>query len=69
MAIKRDGSTTESTIRAKYQIAEGVRVGMQISSRAMAQKSRTVTTSAKSGSVELRYAPHSPKITDISTSS
>jgi hypothetical protein len=70
MASKSDGSSTsDPTIQAKYQVAEGLRVGMQITSPAMTQKTRTVATSAKSGTVELRYAPHSPKITDISTSS
>lgn len=70
MASNSDrNSTSEPTIQAKYQVAEGVRVGMQISSPAMTQKARRVATGAKSGSVELRYAPHNPKITDISTSS
>jgi hypothetical protein len=62
-------STSEPSANATYQIAEGIRVGVQISKPAMTQQVRTVATSAKSGSIDLRYAPHSPKTKDINTSS
>jgi len=62
-------STSEPSVKTRYQIAEGIRVGAQVSKPAMTQQVRTVATSAKSGSIDLRYAPHSPKIKDISTSS
>jgi len=44
-------------------------VGDKIAKPAMTQQVRTVVTSAKEGSLGLRYAPHNPKVTDVSTSS
>ncbi len=61
--------TSEPLAKATYQIARGVFVGDKIAKPAMTQQVRTVVTSAKEGSLGLRYAPHNPKVTDVSTSS
>ncbi len=70
MATKNENSTTpDRIVSAKYQAALGIRVGSRIVKPALTQQVRTVTTSAKEGSLGLRYAPHNPKVTDVSTSS
>jgi hypothetical protein len=62
-------STSDPIASATYQTARGYCVGAKISQPAMTQRGRTVVTSAKEGSLELRYAPRSPKVTDVSTKS
>ena len=64
-----DPSTADPTASATYQLACGVNLGVQITKPAITQQVRTVVTRAKEGSLDLRYAPHDPKVTDVSTSS
>lgn len=62
-------STSEPLAKATYQTARGVFVGDMVARSSMVQQVRTVVTSAKEGTLGLRYAPHNPKVTDVSTSS
>lgn len=62
-------NTSDAIASATYQSARGYHVGAKIEQPAMTQHVRTVVTSAKEGSLELRYAPRSPKVTDVSTKS
>ena len=70
MARKSDRPSTSDTFRAAtYRTAESVNVDKKISTVARTEQIRTVTTSAKEGSVGLRYAPHNPKVIDVDTTS
>jgi hypothetical protein len=70
MSTKPDKlNTSDQVFKATYQVAQSFCVGTQITKPAMTQHVRTVVTSAQSGSLPLRYAPHDPKVTDVNTSS
>jgi hypothetical protein len=61
--------TSESFQAANYLTAGGINVSKRISTSQRAPRVRTVTTSAKEGSINLRYAPHEPRVAEIDTTS
>lgn len=60
-------NTAEESTTAHYQAAKGVTVGQKSNTADPIQNVRTVVTSAKQGSIELRYAPRKPIVNDAST--
>jgi hypothetical protein len=62
-------STSDVPNEATYKVARGVSAGLKISTSQPILHGRTVVTSAKEGSVELRYAPRNSRIADARTDS
>jgi hypothetical protein len=70
MSTKPDRpDTSDSPPPCTYQVARGVVFGKNISGSEMSQQVRRVVTQTKEGMLGLRYAPHDPKVTDVSTTS
>jgi hypothetical protein len=68
MSTKTEKFTTdENPSAARYQTARVVTVGQKSNTAGPIQNVRTVVTSAKQGSIELRYAPRGPIVNDAST--
>lgn len=69
MISKNEGiSTCRPIEKATYQIASGIKVGGLVIKPAQRLESRMVPTSKVSGTIDLRYVPFMPKITNINTS-
>lgn len=62
-------STSEVPNGATYRSARVVNTGLKISTSQSIRHGRTVVTSAKEGSLELRYAPRNSRIADARTDS
>lgn len=60
-------NTSETQLAAHYQAARGITVVRAVDTTQRATSGRTVTTTAKEGSIGLRYAPRNPGNVDIST--
>jgi hypothetical protein len=60
-------STCNPLSAVKYQLAEGVKVGTAGSTSPPSGEVRTVVTSAQKGTLDLRYAPRKPKVSDKNT--
>ncbi|MHB1561823.1 MAG: hypothetical protein ACYC61_30605 [Isosphaeraceae bacterium] len=60
-------STCNPLPAVKYQRAEGVKVSTAGSTSLPRGEVRTVVTTAQKGTLDLRYAPRRPKISDKNT--
>lgn len=60
-------STCGSTGATKYHAATGVNFGLQATTTPCDGQMRTVVTTNQSGTLDLRYAPRSPKLLDKNT--
>ncbi|QDV38077.1 hypothetical protein [Tautonia plasticadhaerens] len=69
MKIKKGEAftTCESLAGVKYEKAVGFSVNMHATTAPPSGQVRTVVTTAKSGSLDLRYAPREPKTFDKDT--
>ncbi len=69
MAKKSNGShsTSGSLNAVKYSKAIGMIVNPKTSTASSVAQVRTVVTTARSGSLDLRYAPRDPKVSDKNT--
>ena len=60
-------STCNPLSAVKYRHAEGVKVSMTGSTAPPSGEVRTVVTTAQKGTLDLRYAPRKPKVSDKNT--
>jgi hypothetical protein len=60
-------STCNPLSAVKYEKATGVKISTHGSTAPASDKVRTVVTSAQKGTIDLRYVPRKPKISDKNT--